>query len=155
MEERVTTILGMIQDELQQLEQLGAVLQKEHLALQRRDTSALNSATSEKDKLVAALRSRGRARMELLITMGVATDQQSIQCYVASMPQLMESWQMLERSLLECQKQNQINGMLLEKGRKQTQSLLALFLGDQMRKAETYDARGYTSSLFNGRSVRV
>ena len=136
---------------------LVAVLGQEHEALQQRDSDALEKNTQEKQNLIAAIEKQGRERLELLKAAGIDTDRESVLSFVDAEPELRSRWDELESVLLECQKQNQLNGLLLEKGRQQTQQILGILLGEGSRKeTELYNASGTTfSSFLNGRSVKV
>lgn len=156
MDKLQAKIAEIVQQELGQLAQLEVVLGQEHEALKKRDNDALASSTAEKNQLVTALERRGSERIELLKAAGLGADQEAIHAFVETEPQLQALWQQLETALLNCQKQNQVNGMLLEKGRQQAQHLLGILLGENKQHTETYDAKGGTSSSFtNGRSVKV
>ena len=156
MDKLQAKIAEIVQNELGQLARLEHVLGQEHEALKARDNDALATTTSEKNQLVAALEAKGRERIELLKAAGMGADQEAIHAFVETEPQLLALWQQLEAALLKCQKQNQVNGMVLEKGRQQAQQLLGILLGENKRHTETYDAKGGTSSSFsNGRSVKV
>ena len=147
----------MLQRELGQLTQLEVVLGQEHEALKLRDAAEITKNTEAKQQLILAIETLGRERMTLLQGAGQGTDKESLLAFVDAEPQLRSRWDELEALLLRCQKQNQINGMLLEKGKQQTQQMLGILLGEGTRKeTELYNANGSTSSSFlNGRSVKV
>lgn len=147
----------MLQRELAQLLQLEVVLGQEHEALKLRDAAEITKNTESKQQLILAIETQGRERMALLQGAGKGTDKEAVLAFVDAETQLRSRWDELEAVLLRCQKQNQINGMLLEKGKQQTQQLLGILLGEGTRKeTELYNAKGSTSSSFlNGRSVKV
>lgn len=147
----------MLQRELGQLTQLEVVLGQEHEALKLRDSAQITQNSEAKQQLILAIETLGRERMALLQGAEQGTDKEAVLAFVDAEPQLRSHWDELEALLLRCQKQNQINGMLLEKGKQQTQQLLGILLGEGTRKeTELYNAKGSTSSSFlNGRSVKV
>ncbi len=147
----------ILQSELDQLLLLEAVLGQEHEGLKLRDADAIAKNTKQKQDLISAIEALGRERQGLLQGAGLGNDQEATLAFIDAEPQLRSKWDELEAVLLRCQKQNQINGMLLEKGKQQTQQILGILLGEGSRKeTELYDAKGSTSSSFlNGRSVKV
>lgn len=147
----------ILQNELGQLTQLETVLDQENLALQQRDADVLLSNAKEKQRLIVLIESLGRERLGLLSGADLGQGKEAILAFVNGEPQLRSQWDELEAVLTRCQKQNQVNGMLLEKGKKQTQQLLGILLGETTRKdTELYNAKGSTSpSFLNGRSVKV
>jgi flagellar biosynthesis/type III secretory pathway chaperone len=147
----------LLQSELTQLGRLEHVLQQEHTLLAQQDSAGLVENAKEKQSLIVSIESHGRERLQLLQAAGKGTDKEAVLAFVDTNPQLRDQWEQLEAVLLRCQKQNQVNGMLLEKGKQQTQQLLDILLGEGKRKGtELYDAKGTTSSSFlNGRSVKV
>jgi flagellar biosynthesis/type III secretory pathway chaperone len=147
----------ILQNELGQLARLELVLGQEHEALKLRDNEILAKNTKEKQELIVSIEALGRSRLELLQSGGKGKDKESLLAFVNAEPQLRSQWDELEAVLLRCQKQNQINGVLLEKGKQQTQQLLGILLGDgNRRETELYDAKGSTTpSFLNGRSVKV
>ncbi len=149
--------LAILQQELGQLAQLESVLGLENEALKQRDTDAIAKNSSDKQSLISSIESLGRQRLALLQAAGKGTDKDSVLAFVNAEPKLQEQWGELEAILLRCQKQNQVNGMVLEKSRQQTQQILGILLGQDSRKdTQLYDAKGGTSpSFFNGRSVKV
>ena len=147
----------ILQDELGQMTRLEVVLGLEYEALQQRDSDALIKNTQEKQQLITAIESRGRERLELLQGAGYGIDKEAVLGFIDAEPQLRRRWDELEVVLLRCQKQNQVNGILLEKDKQLTKQLMGILLGEGSRKnTELYDAKGSTSSSFlNGRSVKV
>lgn len=147
----------ILQNELGRLTELESVLGQENLALQQRDADVLLLNAKEKQRLITLIESLGRERLGLLNGAGLGQDKEAILAFVAAESQLSRQWDELETILTRCQKQNQVNGMLLEKGKKQTQQLLGILLGETTRKdTELYNAKGSTSpSFLNGRSVKV
>jgi flagellar biosynthesis/type III secretory pathway chaperone len=149
----------ILQKELDQLIQLEAVLGQEHESLKQRDTDALSKISQEKQNLIKSIEALGRDRLAQLQGGGTAIDKESLLSFVdaESSGELRRLWNELEAVLLRCQKQNQVNGIMLEMGKQHTEQLLGILLGEGDRKeTETYDAKGGTSSSFlNGRSIKV
>lgn len=148
-----------LQKELDQLIRLEAVLGQEHELLKQRDTDALSTNSQEKQNLIKSVDALGRDRLGLLQGAGIAIDKDSLLTFVnadttGELPRL---WNELEAVLIRCQKQNQVNGILLETGKQTTEQLLGILLGEgDPKETELYDAKGSTSSSFlNGRSIKV
>ena len=124
----------MLQRDLGQLTQLEVVLGQEHEALKLRDSAQITQNSEAKQQLILAIETLGRERMALLQGAEQGTDKEAVLAFVDAEPQLRSHWDELVALLLRCQKQNQINGMLLEKGKQQTQQLLGILLGEGTRK---------------------
>jgi flagellar biosynthesis/type III secretory pathway chaperone len=157
VDELQSKFVEILQRELSQLAQLEAVLRLENEALKQRDTDAIEKNSSEKQSLIASIETLGKQRLALLQAAGKGTDKDSVLAFVNTEPKLQERWDELEAILQRCQKQNQVNGMVLETSRQQTQQILGILLGQESRKdTQLYDAKGGTSPSFvNGRSVKV
>ena len=147
----------MLQQQLGQLARLQAVLLQEQAALQQRDGDALSAIDVEKQQLVSDLDGLSRNLTGELQAAGHGSDKGTLHTFITAEATLQPLWQQLEAALLACRKQNQVNGILLEKGRQQTQQLLSILLGGPSQKdGMLYDAKGSaSSSLGNGRSVKV
>lgn len=157
MDELQARFSQILQTELGQLARLELVLGQEFDALKQQNNDALSENLEEKQKLIHEIESLGRQRLELLRGAGQGDDKVAVLAFVSAEAELNTRWQELEATLLRCQKQNQVNGMLLEKGKMQAQQLLGVLLGKESGSdGATYDAKGATSSSFsNGRSVKV
>ncbi len=113
----------------------------------RRDSETLTRLTAEKQALLDTIESLGAEHQSDIPPATSAAD-----------AELLALREELEATLLRCQKQNQINGVMLERDRQQTRQLLELLLGktQQQGQAELYDARGGTHSSFShGQSLKA
>ena len=145
--------------ELGQLTRLEGVLGQEHEVLKQRDLNRLEEKTTEKQAVIEELAAASRERITLMKNAGIEQNLDSVISYLNQLggEELTEVWKELEAALARCQKQNQINGMMLEKGKQHTRQLLGLLLGESdSSQNQLYDSSGATSSSFsNGRSVKV
>lgn len=157
MDRLQSDFLNVLQQELGQLTRLESVLGQEHEALKRRDSDALLPLIKEKQTLVTAIEALGGELPALLKRAGHSNDKEAVLVFIDTAPQLRQQWDELEALLLRCQRQNQVNGVLLERGRWQTQQLLGILLGEgNQRETELYNAKGTASpSFLHGRSVKV
>lgn len=161
MDKLSTTLFGKLKQELALLGQLEAVLAQEFTALEQKNTDEVTKNSNKKQELVAQLEQQGQERLGILQQAGVASGKEGLDEILRSESsgELKSLWGELETTLLRCQKQNQVNGILLEKGRQQTQQMLNILLneGEAGQDDGIYDASGNsTSSSFpNGRSVKV
>lgn len=145
-------VAATLQRELDGMNRLEAVLGQEQDALRRRDAQALSTLAGEKQRLVDEIELPGRERQALL--QGTAGDVGHT--LIATRPALQALWQELQGAVQRCQAQNQVNGILLEKGRQQAQQLLALLLGQPAQQEPLYNARGGAATAFShGRSLKV
>lgn len=147
----------IVQRELDELAKLEEILRQEHDTLKQRDSDALIEITQVKQKLIESVESFWNERLVLLQGAGYSTDKEAVLNLVSTDSQLVSQWDELESVLLNCQQQNQVNGLLVDMSRQQTQQLLSILLGeDSLKGAELYDAKGSTSSSFsNSQSVKV
>ncbi len=142
------SFLQLLQQEQAAVQQLLATLQQEHQALGARDVDAIDQAVAAKEQQLAQLGQLAQQRNQLLEQAGVSADKEGFSQFIASEPsgKLKQRWDELETLLRECQRQNQINGSLLETGRQVSQELLSILTGQDFGKNELYNQRGRTSS---------
>lgn len=161
MDKLLSELSDAIQKELLLLEQLEVVLTQETSALEKQNADDISEKSKEKQNLASELEQCGLERVAMLKQAGHEPGKEGIAALASadSSGKLEQLWRDLETSLLRCQKQNQVNGILLEKGRQQTQQLLNILLNEgEVNQADAlYDASGSStsSSLPNGRSIKV
>jgi flagella synthesis protein FlgN len=112
-------------------------LREEHQALTHRDMTALDHAVSKKSQQVAELEILGRDRDAALKTAGHAFGREGIESWLSHQPNgaAKKLWQELQNLLLRCQRQNQINGGIVETSRRFTQRALSLLQGQSAEPA--------------------
>lgn len=137
----------------QQLAALNQALECEHIALRDNDMTALETATREKHQLSAHIDTLEKQRMQIVTQAGFTADASGMAALIGRLeqqhgpvPQLVQRWQALQNLIRKCDKQNQVNGLLLERNRHRVQSLLTLLQGGGQGN-EIYGPQGDTVIL--------
>lgn len=137
----------------QQLTRLYRVLENEHLALRDNDLSVLEAASNEKHQLSAHIDTLEKHRSQLIVQAGFTADATGMAALVGTLeqqygpvPQLVQRWQALQRLIRKCDRQNRINGLLLERSRHRVAAIVALLQGGGQDN-EIYDPHGATVVL--------
>ena len=149
---------SLLQQETTAVKHLLEAIQQEQQALGARDASVVAAAVADKERLLGQLDGLAHQRAELLQQAGLAADKLGFQKLLEGddSGQLAGLWSELEALLKECQKQNQINGTLLESGRQTAQQILSILTGREMGQNELYNQRGETSaSLGQNTSIKA
>jgi flagellar biosynthesis/type III secretory pathway chaperone len=112
-------------------------LREEHQALMRRDMTALDHAVNKKSQQVAELEILGRERDAALNATGHTAGREGIESWLSHQPNgaAKKLWQELQNLLLRCQRQNLINGGIVETSRRYTQRALSLLQGQSAEPA--------------------
>ncbi|GAB4290714.1 MAG: hypothetical protein Kow0096_04400 [Thiohalomonadaceae bacterium] len=151
---------GLLQAEQECAARLLIVLEMEHEAIARRDTDTLQQAVADKQKLLAQLEASHGRRLQLLQTAGLQAGPEGFDTLLAECSggqghaELASLWTRTKAALESCQRQNQINGAVLESSRRITLSALSILLGGQAEGSELYNQSGKaTTSPFGGNRV--
>lgn len=144
----MTELSLILQDISGHLIQLAATLESEHAALIDNDLDIIIQAASDKNRLFELLEDLEKERHALLLAAGLDFDSNGIMAYLQrstfrTKNQTAATWQQIETLTHQCRKQNQINGIMLEKNRRRTEKALAILKG-QTPQAATYTANGET-----------
>lgn len=140
----------LLEREIESASRLLAILQKEHSVLTNNDVAGLEKLVPEKQALVAMLEKLGRQRTQLLDAGGGGGNRQVLerylqQCDSEARHPLAKLWDQLQALAGECQHQNEVNGGILEIGRRHVQRVLSILRG-QANQAELYGPDGETTS---------
>lgn len=152
-------LAGVLREEQECASRLLAVLETEHAAIARRDTDTLQQAVAEKQTLLAQLEASHGRRLQLLQQEGIAAAPQGFDALLAQCSvghtELTDLWGRTKAVLESCQRQNQINGAVLESSRRITHRALSILLGGgQAEGSELYNQAGKaTTSPFGGNRV--
>ncbi|HEB87501.1 MAG TPA: flagellar protein FlgN [Gammaproteobacteria bacterium] len=138
----------ILQDITEHLTQLVRTLESEHLALVDNDLDAIIQAASDKNRSFELLEDLEKERHALLLAAGLDFDRNGIMAYLQrgtprTRSETATLWQQIETLTHRCRKQNQINGIMLEKNRRRTEKALAILKG-QTPQTATYTASGET-----------
>ncbi len=146
----------LLDEELACSSRLLDALRKEETTIAARDPDALSAVVAEKDGLLAQMESSHKRRTELMQQAGASTDAAAFSALVASCGDgvIEQLWSKLRESLQACQRQNNINGRVLESSRRNVQRALAILLGGQPDGTELYNQHGRsTTPSLGGRQV--
>jgi len=136
-----------LQREILACGQLLETLRREHQALGANDLAHLNEAVAQKDGLLAAMEACGRERGALLREGGFDADR-------AAMDRLLDrhdpqrrsgiphAWNRLLELGAECQRQNLINGIIIQAGQQHTRQALAILRGQPAGAGDEYGPEG-------------
>lgn len=148
----------LLQQEQEAATRLFAVLKAEHEAIARRDTDTLQQVVADKQALLTQLEDSHSQRLQLMQAAGLNSDRDGFDTLLgrctASGHDLHSSWSELKGSLTSCQRQNQLNGAVLESSRRSTHRALSILLGGQADSPELYNQTGKsTPSVLGGNRV--
>lgn len=149
---------GLLQQETEEVSHLLEALNREHEVLLHRETDAIGIVVAEKEKALGHLNQLAAQRVILLQEAGYSDDKDGFSAFINSdeSGQLAEKWLALEEGLRACQQQNQLNGMLLESSRQQTEKLLSIIVGRDGQKTELYDQKGASKATYGQKtSIKV
>lgn len=138
----------LLRDIAEHLLQLSQTLENENAALIDNDLDRIVQATNDKNRLFEILEDLEKERHELLLAAGLDLDSSGIMAYLQREPSRANNkttaiWQQIETLTRQCRKQNQVNGIILEKNRRRTEKALAILKG-QRSQVGTYTASGET-----------
>ncbi len=138
----------LLRDIAEHLAQLMRTLETENTALADNNLDGIIQAANDKNRLFEFLEDLEKERHALLLAAGLDFDSNGIMAYLErdssrTGNETAATWQQIETLTHQCRKQNQINGIILEKNRRRTEKALAILKG-QTPQATTYTASGET-----------
>lgn len=146
----------LLLDEEALASRLLAVLETEYAAVTERDASALEKTLKEKQNVISDLEGRHGTVAVILARVGLAADQPGMEEALrrCSAPALEQAWKAMRTQLVACEKQNTVNGKLLESSRRVTQQALSILLGVSPDSGELYTQKGKAvAPALGGRTV--
>jgi flagella synthesis protein FlgN len=140
-------VTALMTRELRALDALRDLLTAEKAAVEAKDGEALQKAATTKRSLIDQVESLTAERTRLLAGRGLAADRAGFDALLAQLdsrerPAAQALWASVLEGLQACQKQNQVNGLLLDASVRSTQETLAILLGHPARDTRTYDSQG-------------
>jgi len=153
-------LLRLLETQQQDAARMLAVLKQEYHALKNNDLPAFDEAMDAKLRHIKHLEQQERTLQPALEgIIGAPADRDSLESYIVNsrQPQLRETWQVLRRTLEDCQRQNLLNQRILETSRAQVQRALDILrgAGQEGDKAEIYGGSGKTESAGGGQSLGI
>jgi flagellar biosynthesis/type III secretory pathway chaperone len=140
-----------LQREIQAGGQLIEALRREHQALSANNIDRLNEAVAQKAGLVAAMEDCDRDRTALLRAAGFDADRTAIDRLLDRYdPQrrsgIPRAWTRLLEIGADCQRQNLINGIIIQAGQQHTRQALAILRGQPAVAGGEYGPEGQRHS---------
>lgn len=135
---------SLLEDERSAAARLLEILREEHQALARRDMAALEHTVRIKLQQIAELEALGRDRDDTLKADGLVAGREGIESWLRQQPSSRAEnklWEELQNLLIYCQRQNHINGGMVEISRRYAQRALSLLQGQPLEQ-ETYGPTG-------------
>lgn len=136
-----------LQSEIQAGGQLLETLRREHKALAADDPALLNETVAQKAGLVATMESCGGERRALLRAAGLGADRAAMDTLLERHdPQrrsdIRRNWTRLLELGAECQRQNLINGIIIQAGQQHARQALAILRGQPAGAGGEYGPEG-------------
>lgn len=149
----VEQIHATIEKQLEVASLLLSTMRAEHDFLSKHDTEALLGAVEQKQGLLAELERSSSTLLDLLREAGCSLDKDGIASLMAEQPdESHRIWEEFQQTLAECQKQNMVNGQIMEVNRHSTEQALSILLGYGQAEPSLYDDRGMTNRSIGGKS---
>lgn len=144
-------LAACLQREIRLGEQLLEAMRREHKALTTRDTALLNEAVAHKSELITAMQVCGGERNSLLHAEGMGTDRTAMDRLLDRHDAqrhsgLRRDWARLLEIGAECQRQNLINGVIIQAGQQQIRQALAILRGQPVVAGGEYGPEGMRPS---------
>lgn len=143
------TLQPVLRDIARHLEALQQTLQDEFNALSSQDMAAIAQAAQHKTRLTQLLDDLERERASVLRAAGLDLNSAGITAYLNRYTtphhqnELAQLWQQIEQLTRDCERQNQINGLIIEQSRRRIKNALTILHG-QLPGNELYSATGST-----------
>jgi len=144
----VKKISPLLEDIRSYLEQLFNALESEYTALSDNDIQAIQSIAKEKVILMEQLEDLNKERRILLEEAGLNLSSNGIDDFFNSKtlpknPKLQKLWSSISSLTKQCEKQNNINGIIIENNKRHTKDALSILQGKQ-KSTELYTNKGQT-----------
>lgn len=142
-------VLADIQTSLE----LSELLTKESDALKSRDQNQLNDLLTHKQELMQILDQNAQIRdnwLNLELAQSPSNNEITKKSAWSDLlmrmggPKLIESWQQLEKNIIECKKRNEVNGIMIARGQQTMKQLLNIIRGHSLEAPKLYTASGST-----------
>jgi flagella synthesis protein FlgN len=137
----------LLQD-IRQLQDLADTLRSEKTCLSTADLSALETLTTEKNRLLSEIRERAKQKIHTLVAMGYKPDSGEPSRFIlsAGLIELHTLWKQADISLRECLELNQNNGRVISHLQKRLSRLADIFRGASGQQ-KLYGAKGQQTSV--------
>lgn len=140
-------INDLLQQEIHISQQLLGILQSENLALSSNDHDALRQLIPNKQQAIDTLGSLAQQRQSLLKNAGFSEDKKGMEAFIKqcghmSSGLLEQYWRQLSTAASGCQRQNEINGIIISASSRYTRNALSLLKGQRPGNELHYGPNG-------------
>lgn len=136
--------------------ELLAVLETEYAVVMERDTAELERVIDRKRGLIEALEELQQQNVAILGVAGIGGDRRGMEEAIGrcGTTAAETAWQAMRDKILACERQNTINGKLLESSKRVTQQALSILLGNATGAGELYTQSGKaTAPTLGGKTI--
>lgn len=141
-----TPLFNKLEKEKAVAQQLHQLLQDENQALKEQDPTSILELAEKKQQLLLSLNQLSQQRKDMLLQAGLGENLQVIESQTTLPVRIHQSWNALLELIQSCQKQNWLNGTLIERGRQVTHELQKIITGrDGQNEAGIYGQNGQTN----------
>lgn len=147
------TLIRHLDEQSQTCTALLTLLQQECELLKQRERTQIEQLTRDKIPLITRLEAGRQTRQQWLRALGLTADQPHWEQLLNQHggQKLLEDWQNLQARFSDCQRQNDINGRLVARGKQSLHRLLQVVRG-QGDAPKLYTAGGRTRAQLSQRS---
>lgn len=143
----ITALELLFRDMYESLSELSLVLDNEYTALSEQNLENLQQAAIDKDRLSEKLDELEKNRYHILENTSFNLDRISMQLFIQqNFPgddhALLKLWDMIAELAKTCEKQNSINGIIIENKKQQTNDAISILQTGELEQTELYDAEG-------------
>ncbi|WP_148862934.1 flagella synthesis protein FlgN [Marinobacter fonticola] len=144
----IDELRSLLQQDIQQLEQLGGLLAAEKNHLKSSDVDGLQALTQEKNRILGDIRERAKRKIRALVNMGFKPQQGQPSTFIrsAGLTELTQLWTDAENRLKACQRMNQVNGRIIGNLQLRLGRLTEIFRGCS-EQAKLYGAKGQSAAV--------
>jgi len=135
-------------DSIGHMKQIKTCMLDEQQALQARELEQIETIAKQKNQLLEEVKADIEQRQQLIEGAGFSVDDSGMEQLIDSLPEnfsaaLSKGWQQLVGLHEEVQELNQTNGMIINKGLQQVDTMLGVVRGNpETRTSRTYNAKG-------------
>jgi flagellar biosynthesis/type III secretory pathway chaperone len=153
-------VVGQLTQESNLCRELLTALSDERTALERRDFDAFSQSVQTKQACAAGLEHSEQKLFHLMAGAGFSENRDGFMNFLESLDPgsdrsgIHDTWNQLHLLMTDCQKQNRINGQIINASMHNTQQALDILNGRDLH-ASTYDQSGKTSDNGDNASLVV
>jgi flagella synthesis protein FlgN len=151
-------IVKFVEREIQLISALLKILRQEYAAMANNDLPAIETQVNIKQELVKNIQENEQNFAAQMENTGIRLDQQGIDAALEGVDprekqKVISFWDELRDLAEQCQRQNEINGRVLEINKINTQRLLNILRGQMPETQTTYGPSGKTNSKSESKSL--